>query len=241
MDYQLTKRPKTENIVESQHEIYNLNDDCLGEVFMLLNHEDLLNVADTSKRFSDLAKSVYKRKYIDRSVVIIHPSKWYNNRCEDPIFMSKLHVALKLLRNFGEVIQKLSVTFDNKTMNVERLGVLENYIMKYCSQKDSLKELRLRNCRKKAFDNIEQPFESLEVFIFENGHLGISISDFNRWFPKIRHLELSQVKTANKSFLNQNIPHLHHLDFDSTCDMEAAISMNPKLQSIKLSKCKFKL
>lgn len=243
---QVIKRIKTETNSEIQRKISDLSDDCLEMILKFLNHSDLLNVADVSKRFTECTKSVYKRKYGYRLIIndsLQHVSSCAPHSSETKcLFVSNLQASLKLLRNFGELIQTLSVTFNkihnlNKKIKVDRYVLLENYIMKYCSQNDSLKELKLYNCRRYGFERIEYPFQGLEVFYFDNGYLGTSLSDFNRWFPKLRHLELKRVKPANKNFI-QNFSHLEHLAiFDGGCNIDTAISMNSQLQSINFQ-CK---
>lgn len=202
--------------------ITDLNDDCLAYIFESLNLSDLLNVADTTTKFGSVAKSIFKRKHA-KTLVVAHRSSLTN--------------GLRHLRNFGDLIQKLSVDFFSIKKNGQKM--LEQYIIEYCSNGDSLKKMKLFFCRQNAFDGIEKPFRSVENVHFTS-NLSKKLSHFNQWFPKMRYLKLINISAAKLKCIETNIPLLEYLEvFNSRpkfsiLTIEAAISLNPQLRGIGL-------
>lgn len=54
--------------------ITNINADCMEQIFQRLELNDLLNVADSSKRFYNAVCQVYKRKYLNMNPML---DNWY--------------------------------------------------------------------------------------------------------------------------------------------------------------------
>lgn len=223
---------KTKKNAKDQLEITDLNDDCLEHIFKFFDLPNLFIVADTCKRFREVTKTIYKCRQLT-SVKI------------DILSRSSID-ELKLLRIFGDVIQKLSINFYllncNKRNNIAQQ--FEECIFKYCSQSKSLKELELVCCPKYLFESIEKPFKSVEIVRFSEGFLGEKISQFNWYFPKMRSLEIYYMsEVVNPSCIETKFPLLEHLNIEntssfSTQNIKTAISLNTQLRSIH-SFCKY--
>lgn len=243
---QLAKRRKTGSNANDLLEfgINNLNDDCLEHILEFFDLQTLVNVADTSKRLRQVTKSVFKRKHAKKKVEI---------RLNSCLQLSNL----KLLRNFGDLIEHLSVKqypyrervsiIWSKALKTIQQKMIREYIIEYCSGSDALKIFELFWVPKGVFNAIMKPFRSVEVFKHFGPNLSGKISHFNQWFPKMRHLELnfSDVSSRHKRCVEMKFPLLEHLKVDDHfCDSSEvkhsnrcigrAISMNPQLRSIYL-------
>lgn len=78
---------------ENPLQITDLNDDCLEHICKSLNLLDLLNVADTSKRFFSVVRSIFKGKHAKIPV---------NIRMSNFIQFEESITNLKFLRIFGD-------------------------------------------------------------------------------------------------------------------------------------------
>lgn len=230
-DAQMLKLKKIQGNDKGVLEIDDLNDDCLQCIFACLHMDDLVNVADTSKRFNQLTKLVFKCRYAKRRAHIEFD----------------LSVNLKMMRSFGELIKKIEIHFDVVyEIPLNRYIInpkLEQYIIKYCFQSDSLRELYLFDCPANAFNTMEMPFKNVETLHIIDGYLMHGkLSHFNQWFPKMRHLNVSysEYEMINLKCFEIKFSLLEHLNvkfanrqsFYTKTSTDFAILLNPQLRSI---------
>lgn len=229
--------PHSDSATNDPLEITDLNDDCLERIFEYFDLSsfkfNLLNIADTCIRFREVARTTYKYKHSRKSLEIsLFPRS--NN--------------LRILRIFGDLIEKLSIDYNNDGIYTTEGEIsskfnikIEQYIFRYCSQDELLKELELINCPDDAFECIKNPFKNVEVVRFSRGVLCEKISQFNRYFPKMRSLKLDNIfKAVNPNCMKTKFPFLEHLELDcpsTELSIQAAIPFNPQLRSTWL-RCK---
>lgn len=233
---QSIKRLKSEIGETKQRLLTDLHDDYLRLIFKLLELNDLLALMQVSKRFQDPVTSVFASKYPTKEVTITFNN--YSRERSEILVLKEMPLITPFLRYFGHSISKLRVQFDEK--NPKQSLAIEKSVLAYC---DGLKELELQNCRNGAFDAIETPFNSIEVFRFISGFLGGNISQFDKWFPKLRSLKISNATVANKYCIVETLPCLEHLDIKigaaskkfSRENVDDAIRSNPQLLSFRLN------
>ncbi|XP_031623705.1 uncharacterized protein LOC116341017 [Contarinia nasturtii] len=210
----------------SKMEFDDLNNDCFEAILDRMDVNELLQMADTCTRMNHLAKSLFARKYTNKLVKLyVNDKTAVNNRKEstsEKMIVTSVVMLLKLLRNFGAMVSKLHINFDHKI-----IPMLERYITTYCG--DALKEIRLFCCKKNAFDTIEKPFNGVEIVYFCCSVFGGTISQFNIWFPKLRHLNLH--RNVLKSYEEHPFMHDEVLDVFVT-NSETAMITNPKHQTL---------
>lgn len=167
------------------------------------------------------------------SIEICNPNDTFKDKKRN-YYANSVHLTGK--KKFSRDFHHNDV-FKGKKQNYGNM--LQEYILKYCSPGDSLKELELSNVGN-AINAIEKPFKNVEVVRFLGGFLGENICNLNKWFPKMRHLELKYNKFSNIKNIEILFPSLEHLtiyvgrcfDKSSISNIEAVISLNPQLRSI---------
>lgn len=229
---QSVKRSKSE---KPRQMLIDLHFDCLEPIFKRLEFKDLLTMAQVSGRFVPIVSSIFAKKY---ALIKITFWEYKTEKRADVLLLKEMPLIVPFLQYFGDSISNLIVRFDDE--HSSQWLAIEQNILKFCS---GLKNLELEKCRKGAFDSIEKPFQQLEVLSFISGHLGQTISNFNKWFPKLRHLTILHVNVANKYCIEETLPSLEHLDVKigsaskkfSRGNIDEALRLNPQLRSIHLN------
>lgn len=214
--------------------LVDLHYDFLESIFKWLNVEDLMTMALASDHFGPLINDIIAKKYASIEIKFGYESVKRSN------VLQKMQLITPLLRYYGHLITKLIVRFDSLQQNISQCSEIEQSILTFCN---ALKDLKLEHCRKGAFDGIRKPFEQLEVFCFRYGHLGQTISQFNKWFPKLRFLSIRYAYVANKFCIEETLPLLEHLDIEigqankrfSRSNIDSAVRRNPQLRGIHLN------
>lgn len=112
------------------HILNALNDDCLHEIFKRLLLPDLTNCSDVCIRFNRLATQIFVSKYKNETVSF-HSE-----------FSGRFADAQAMFRNFGPLIQSLSICFTIEVIG--HYGTSLRMINQHCS---ALKELNVSNFR----------------------------------------------------------------------------------------------
>lgn len=233
-------------------EIFDLNDDCLIEIFLYLNIDEMVCVAEASERFAESARAAFACKYAKDPVAVTN---------FDGMKTAQSLSSTKLLRHFGGLIKKLRVKYHSDFHRFD--SELENAICKYG---ENMNEIELVNCDSLAFMQIQkQPFSSIEKVLFTRCALGRFVFEFNQWFPNARSLDFVNSKMFHSNdakCIEQHFSKLEHLGivnpregddrlkyrdvsrsqleshinrhiFTNT-NLMAAIDWNPQLKSLKL-------
>lgn len=166
--------------------LVNINVDSIIKQFI-----DLLGKIDSNKDLIDEANALLsqlpqrKLKINGRHCVLGNQYHLTHKVRTDLIEIYQRDLCLKILRNFGQFIQKLCVDFDGLNERHQFYHQIQNEIMEFCA--DSLIELELYNCHEIS---ITRPFMELRSLCFHNCILNIETDQWNLLFPAMTRLEL---------------------------------------------------
>lgn len=238
---QSVKRSKLETELETAPTklLIELHDDYLELIFRWLDLNDLMTMMKVEKRFHQPIEQAFLRRYGNELTVTMFSSNVHTNS----LALKELPMIIPFFQYFGSSITILTVIFDKSYS--DQCMAIEKSIVEYCVK---LKELDLRLCRKGAFDDIAKPFDKLEVLLIHHGYLGDTMSQFSKWFPKLRTLKMDNVTVVADHICSKGtMPLLEHLDINvrmkpkiiSRKNIDAAICFNPQLRSIRLKHGKY--
>lgn len=240
-----TKRRKTEVITEpnetpDQMKITGMNDDCLEHIFKQLKLIDLLNVADSRKSLKDGIDQAFRSKYGKCHVHInigVRRMEIYEDK--NTIEIYDFGSSLKFLRCFGKFTSALKI---HNTMYArgqqKRRRELDRYMNEHCTE--TLKKLTISDALKCAIAGVKQPFTNVEKLRID-GRLGRKLSNFNRWFPKLKHLKLYTRSVTDSQCIEVHLPHLKSLGIDKFYGFQLenilnCFRLNSQLQTLRIKK-----
>lgn len=237
-----------------------LNWDCLDLIFSEMNFMDLLNMNEVSKEFSTLAADAFRRKFASKTISVVNTRDLLFGReppyyvrkflqdVQDPrkctiesgrIQLQNVHLALKTLKYFGNVIEKLDLSLKN--CDTRHSTVIFDYVNKYCAE--SLAELSLNIQKGNILDQLKKPFKKVERLIF-NIQPDLKLEHrnappMNQTFPSLRALilEKTPVYYVNEYF-NCYLPKLEHFSlrygfkYINEELFKNVIQSNPQIRSI---------
>lgn len=251
-----SKHSKKENIeqppipisdgVEPKVKIIDLNFDCLANICRFLVADDLLNVAQTNSHLTEAANYVsqhYGEKIIhvsdSRQLPKIELEEFDLRRfpaISKRIFFNSSEIR-SVLRYVGEGIRDLQLDL-SKVRDSE--GLIRD-IEKYCS--GTLVSMEVHG----VFDSFElnESFTNLQSISFVNGTLNESLLRFNKWFPGMKSLKLSNVKLVDANLVKINFPHLEHLTVEidelnifTLSDFKIILMQNQQIRRLNILKYK---
>ncbi|XP_055306262.1 uncharacterized protein LOC129570610 isoform X2 [Sitodiplosis mosellana] len=230
--------------------------------FMLnLDLKNLLDIAETNYRLSALAADVFRQKYanctveIDNDRSLSSESNAIKEINQFPVLMDEwtilvfgLNVSLKLLRNFGPAIQKLTIHNQRFWVNEEEHEqTIMGFVNEYCAQ--SLIKLDLQITNPDTMKKLTGPFTNVEELgcnviasdipeITTHNH-----ATLNKFFPNIRNLTLSIKSNTNTGFVG-SLPQLKFLSLrgdtitpqtiSDTRYTQHLMNRNPQIKALKL-------
>ncbi len=103
-----------QKVLESTTTIFDVNDDCLAEIFSLLNLKDLLSVRATVSRFKTPSETAFLRLHRGRAACV-------SNRG------GSLPISIDTLKRFGHLIKTLCVHFI-----MDKFEILMQAIVEHC-------------------------------------------------------------------------------------------------------------
>ncbi|XP_055326223.1 uncharacterized protein LOC129580052 [Sitodiplosis mosellana] len=208
--------------------ITDVNDDCLELIFGHLMLQDLVNVADTCKRFQPSAKAAFAAKCRGMVMMLVP----YHNRfqliesIEDAVKVFGLSNCLKVLRHFGHKITMIHIAY--LEINAVKQAALGRYMNEYCA--DSLTYIAIAGVLKEMTANWTKPFINAETVWLWSSDLG----DLSAWFPKTRRLVLH----AGAKWVENTFAHLEELEIHVNEHNRASVAeilrLNPHLQQLRL-------
>lgn len=199
-------------------QILDLNDDCLERILLLLDLNDVINVAGSCTRLNPIACTVLKlklRKYdvlidcdhFDSYTVISHSRQSSERLIGIEAFLTafgKSNVLKKL------IIRNMAHILENDPRRLEYEAKIRRLIVENCGERlpkdnkekqHALKErsfdIKFHKCGEKALDNME-PLERIKAVSFECCSL---TKDFNQLFPNMQKLDVidCDVSSARES------------------------------------------
>ncbi|XP_031632435.1 uncharacterized protein LOC116346493 [Contarinia nasturtii] len=225
------KHPRTddgEGPATSTTQLTDVVDDCLERIFMHLSLEDFLNIAHTNKELKPAADMAFQRKFGKTEFYLC--DEIYFGSDDDIVEISDKKSQLRLLRCFGHLITKLEI-------EGEFAKKLIGYANEYCF--NSLTAINIAGFDYIRNNLLPKPFANVEVVKLFNCKF-CADTNFKKWFPAIRRLELDWCSTFTKGmFIVKNIPQLEHLKICYDSDIRpknicTSLRNNPQLRSLWL-------
>lgn len=173
--------------------VIDLNDDCLEEIFRNLNLKQLFDVATVHTRFLTACRRAFLKAYRNKEISI---SIYQAFRPNYPM----------VLRLFGDIIRHLRVTYDRFDGHENFNSTIHDAIVQHCS--DTLTAVTFNHILPTM--EINRPFEHLETLNFNQGCVGITMSQFNKWFPSLVSIQFFFCTTINTNCIEQTFPNLQH-------------------------------
>lgn len=205
-DQNKSKKLKVPEDADAMSNLNDVDDDCLIDIFKHLILQDLINIADTCKRFQTMAQWAFVERYNGKTIKLypsssnrIQPTKLFVNA----VVISDLRSCLKVLRHFGVKISKLDIScyYLGEYKKVE----LAWYMNEYCV--DSLIDLKIEKISNGMITIWTKPFLKVESIQY----WGCNLIDFSVWFPNVRRFILSR----SSQCILYTFPHLEELEISS--------------------------
>lgn len=130
----------------------DLNDDCLLEIFKNLTDFELADIASTCSRFKTIACDLFSLRHHKSNGLEIDIRLGDHNTDDKPTHRRQ---TAAILREFGELLSKLKITFGNTDRAAPHNTIILNVIAKYCTK--PLQQLELKYC------NYLQPNENINA------------------------------------------------------------------------------
>lgn len=194
------------NLVSRNMKLNDLNIDCIEEIFERLSLNDLLGVADTTIRCRHVAQLVFDRKY-EKFFVSIGKEKIRVEHENGHIFELQtkgLITSFRFLRCFGPVISDIYICFEN--FNQSDCDELLRYLNEYCAE--TVISLYFRHSDDIIINNIYKQFANVKYITLDGSTLGGNLTNFNKWFPQLQHLYISENIILNPQCIESHFPHL---------------------------------
>lgn len=154
----------------------------------------------------------------------------------DSIMFSDLKLAKQVLTNFGSVLSKVEVNFDDLNENVHA------EIIQSVNSIDSLVDLHLHQCKGNIFRGISKPFGNVKNLRLQGqlNTLKSATLQLNALFPALESLDVGYLYVSDAKSIEQKMPHLKHLHVEflkvafSESNIENLMKFNPQITSLKL-------
>lgn len=224
-------------------QLLDLCDDAIEIILKNLNLEELVNCADTNKRFNRIAQSVYSQKF--RNSVLWFGSKdfiLFREITEKHIRFDITVLCFKIIRNFGRFIRTIQIgnvadenEEDELNKNSFRYKNLIEYVFEYCD--DSLEEIKLIDF---PFFKLNKPMKKLlKLDVFDHLLKWRNRTDYLESIKWMLNLRCFMLYMCNENgipkALKNYIPTLEEvsLHLHSHSDVEAFIQFLQMNQQIK--------
>ncbi|XP_055299702.1 uncharacterized protein LOC129567121 [Sitodiplosis mosellana] len=252
-----------ESIVQSENptKITDVNQFCLEKIFMYLDLEDLLNVANANKYLQFATHSPYARQNAKKTIYIALEKDCFGEKygsliqrgisianirnSETTISIRDFKTALQMLRCFGHKLVDINLLYYNQYPNSRRLNRLMSYINVFCAE--SLTKIEMSNLFSRVpLEEFKKPFTNVESVELKD-----SPSDncnLRTIFPKLRHLICSTKCNPASITPAVHFSNLEHLEFGNFHakvideNKQAIVDMlrlNPQLRSFAIEFLEF--
>lgn len=246
------KKRKIEEDADSinHKKLTDVNQHCLELIFIHLNLEDLLSVANANQCLKYATFMPFVRNYAGKSIGIdlhrIYYESYRENKklkikkkfeCyqdEKEITIIDLKMTLQMLRCFGGMINELEFKY-LYNVNFRVCHRIMSYIHEFCHE-------TLRNVtfpRALEFEKIEKPFLNVEDLTISN------LSDLkekclSKLFPKVCRLCIRDCKDETLSVLLDKFPNLRHFALHLIAGANVlqgvvnVLQLNPNIRSLTI-------
>lgn len=185
-----------------------MNEDCIYLILNQLDFQEIINVAQSSKKLSILAVDVFKRQFAVEKIVINVldvKKEAYRFTKNHEIFDYKL--ALNVLKYVGHVIRKLEMCYHIN--NPKNTAVISRFINEYCHE--SLIEFDFQLVDQSPIYSMTKPFKNVQhvdltIFWSLQGDETLAM---NELFPALRRFTLNFYYAQN-DYINCHFPLLEY-------------------------------
>lgn len=233
---------KEENIIK----ITDLSFDIQFLIFSGFKLKDLYKIADAHPNFRAVTADLFRRRYSHLTMDIRETHSIFAELLFEreeletgKIVFRQIKSALKVLKCFGCVIQKINIV--NRQIKANESNIISKIINKYGSE--SLIHLDFGEIKENTFEQFMKPMskvENLTMTIDKVTKIKIGNLTLNQIFPKLRRLELELNADVDYSFLNYKFPHLEDLEvavsgasWKQRDPIEGLLKHNPQIRSIR--------
>lgn len=214
MEHQETKRPDIPQIHLTDLDYHS----CLVRAPILLDIDDLLNVADTSKRMREAAQVALGLKYTRHFEIIVgnlgirlDPGSLYDLKNNNCIKSRNTRFLLRFFRCFGQIISSCKLTLCSNGITAAEWQAIFEYVNRYSNI--SLKQLYIEHYEERCLHSATQPFVNVDDVL-----INFEIpKDQSKWlFTKVQAIN---VHSLDLGCLEQHLPELKLLKLDSFRDL----------------------
>lgn len=226
-----------------QTKLFDLNADCLRDIFQYLDINDLVNLVEANITDYDdteaeiLARSSKSSSYeaaIQDHFMRIDNDDWFLTN--DP---ACTWFSTRVFRFFRSLLSQITIRYYPQYQRHNTM--MEQIILKYSVE--LLTEIVFDNADQCAFEDICKPFVNVKQLTFEGGYLSKTLGDVNKWFPKLESLILNETlysdpKCIETRFLNlkllsvknKNLCQCHKNSWYDNVDADVYILTNENLK-----------
>lgn len=214
---------------------YLIRTASFATILSYLSQENLVKVADENEFLLPIARRIFKEKYEDSAEVTNYHG-------------SDDNLSMNLLKFFGNEIRHLKIIYQTKFRQFDH--IIDQAVFNHCQK--SFQSIRFVNADRYSMFKIKKPFENVTKVCFERGNICMPGSDFGKWFPAARELELlnfklkeSQDDDDDSLSLGKHCPNLERLIINNLQSnnnnlgfmkkIADFIALNPKLKSLTIS------
>lgn len=230
----------------------DLNIDVQLLILDQLDLNSLLLLSEVNKFYSILVQDVFRRKHAKKLVKICDPFVEGKAKADaienvETIFLQRFSTILKVLRNFGHLIQRLSFVGVKECVQDSSINEIGAYINLYCSESLVKFDINMnREYSNHFFNGMLKPFKSIEEVSVQDWLVNVSSSpnEFSYLFATVRRLSFNRIFVNDTGFIDRTFPYLEHFYVMSTtsnysnCINEADIGRmfrkNPQIRSLQL-------
>lgn len=214
-------------------QLHELPDDVLALIFAQLKIPDQFNLIECDRAFQRPVNWAFRNRLVKYDGSSSHEHIEDKNGV---VIIQHLNALMKVFENFGTSMKRLYINYnfiyEDESAKISR-AIRERFYdqLEYlgidCGWEKLLYESRFPKVLSVTLKGVES-LNKVPIYLTEN-------------FPKMKSLELNQVKIRTSGFLNLTFRHLQHLEvyFDNTDGLKQSeivglLEMNPQIKSMKI-------
>lgn len=215
----------------NHHDLEQLDDFSLLNVFDELDLPSLLNMASLNSRFYYLISMHNIPKWLDQKTICLVNDY---SQCAGPQYVSvkEMDAILKLFQFYGHLIQSLKYVRHKSRSHEQRTIV--DHIERYCS--NTLTKISFSDMAA-----MSRPFKNVKTVEIQQYDYSAELL-IRRTFPKMETFHFASVIVKRFPTIEQFFPNLRHLRIDSgdsadiNAGLEKLLQLNPQIRSLELNR-----
>lgn len=212
--------------IQSTQSISDLSLNVLLDAFSDFNVSDFIKFVATHPLNRVAAEVVFKHKFIGERYEI-DGSLFKNGSIEE---------TLHVLEWFGHLITKLKI--DYELIDANQSARLNRCLNECCAH--LLNDIQLSHCDDDKLIRLLGPFKKVEGITLQFGNLRKDSVEFEKIFPAVRNLDLSEMFYTFSGCFERQFPHLENLKMEfwnglypqTWPVLEKRLQLNPQLKHV---------